>query len=143
MSVRPKMFPEPDQDEEKLSLVSKFTRILIAMNLLPVALNRDKTKARFSLLSLKTMTYLFISYSPFFVFWATFLFPSDYLTEYLKKYPEIYTKFDMVWLLVFTIGSNVIGPLWMVVVAAAFCHLPEVRDYDDDDDDDDDARTNS
>ena len=64
MSVKPKRFPGAEPGEEKMSLVSKFTRILIAINFLPVTLNSEKNKANFSFFSLKTMIYLFFSYSP-------------------------------------------------------------------------------
>lgn len=130
MSVKPKKISEAATDaedkREKMSLLSKLTRILIAANLLPVRLNSDQTRASFSLFSLKTLSFLLVAYSPFLVFYANFLFPSNYLMEYAGIYPEIYSPFDMVWLILFSIGSNVLAPLWMLVVANAFCHLTEI-----------------
>ena len=32
----------------------------------------------------------------------------------------------MVWILLFVIGSNILAPLWMLVVADAFCRLSEI-----------------
>ena len=48
------------------------------------------------------------------------------LYKQIGIYPEIYSPFDMVWLILFSIGSNVLAPLWMLVVANAFCHLTEI-----------------
>ena len=132
MSVKPKRISVgalkdvEKKKRESLSLLSKLTRILIAANLLPVSLNSDQTRARFSLFSLKTASYLLVAYSPFLLFGANFLFPSNYLMEYAGLYPEIYSPFDMVWILFFTIGSNIVAPLWMLIVADAFCSLTEI-----------------
>ena len=130
MSVKPKKISravaDVEEKREKLSFLSKLTRILIAANLLPVKLNSDQSRASFTLFSLKTFSYLLVTYSPFLVFGANFLFPSSYLMKYAGLYPQVYSPFDMVWILLFSIGSNIIAPLWMLVVANAFCHLTEI-----------------
>ena len=130
IKIKPKKVSEAEdgrkEKTEKMTLLSKLTRILIAINLMPVTLDTKRRHAKFSFFSFKSFTYLLISYSPFMVFWATFLLPSDYLAEYLSKYPQIYSSFDMVWLLLFTVGSNIIAPLWMLVAAEALCHMTDV-----------------
>ena len=130
MSVKPKKISravaDVEEKREKLSFLSKLTRILIAANLLPVKLNSDQSRASFTLFSLKTFSYLLVTYSPFLVFGANFLFPSNYLMKYAGLYPQVYSPFDMVWILLFSIGSNIIAPLWMLVSNIANLLLREI-----------------
>ena len=117
-------FAEP---KKGLSLISRVTRILIAINLLPVKVDYDLNVASFSLLSFKTLTYLALSYFPFLLFpGLTFLLQPEYFLAYAQTFPKIYSGFDTIWVLAFNIGSNSLAPLIMLVVARAFPPLSEI-----------------
>ena len=130
MSVKPKKTSEAvnvvDEKKESVSLLSRLTRILIATNLLPVKLNSDQTRAKFKIFSLKTVSYLLVTYSPFLIFGVNFLFPSNYLTEYADNYREIYSPFDMIWIILFNVVSYTLAPTFMLIVANAFVSLTDI-----------------
>ena len=83
--------------------------------------------ASFKLFSLKTLKYLLISYFPFILFpGVTFLLQPSYCLEYTQTMSKVYSAFDLIWFLAFNIGSNILAPLIMLVVAEAFGHLSEI-----------------
>ena len=117
-------FAEP---KEKLSLISRVSRILIATNLLPLKVDYELNVASFKLFSFKTLRYLVLAYFPFILFpGLTFLLQPDYFLAYSQTFPKIYSAFDTLWVLAFNIGSNSVAPLIMLVLAQACPHLSEI-----------------
>ena len=117
---------DEEKTEEDTTIISKLTKLLILSNCLPVSVDFKNKKAKFSFFCLRTLKYLFFSCLPFTILGLILILPPRFLFKYANSYPKIYTSFDMAWLLFYNIGSNVLAPLWMIILSYAFCNLTEV-----------------
>ena len=46
--------------------------------------------------------------------------------EYARQNSEIYWTFDMIWLLLFTFSSNILAPIFIILLAPAFSNLTDI-----------------
>ena len=76
-----KVFP---QKELELSVTSKFTKLLIAFNFLPIYVNEQLSDAKFAWTSLRTLLFILVSYSPSFSVGALWLSQIGFIIEYLE-----------------------------------------------------------
>ena len=77
----------------EVSFVAKFTRVLIAVNLVPVT-RTNSEQIRFSWFSLRTFLFLIGSYSPLVVILISLnIMQADFTAEYYEKSTKIYLKF--------------------------------------------------
>ena len=84
-----KVFP---QKELELSVTSKFTKLLIAFNFLPIYVNEQLSDAKFAWISLRTLLFILVSYSPSFLVGVLWLSQIDFIIEYLEVWNEFNKK---------------------------------------------------
>ena len=113
------------KSKTKMSMWSKFTRILIILNIFPIYRN-NFGNIRFSWLSFRTCLFLIVSYFPLLFIFVCLLTQYEFGTEYIEKSTKIYVKFEILVILVSLTFVYLLSPLQILYLCKPFCKLQEI-----------------
>ena len=109
----------------EMSKFSKWTRILIAVNIIPLY-RRIGEETRFSWFSFRTLLFLIGSYFPIGVITISLFIQSDFLSEYLNKICTVYLKFEVIVIVVSIIFLFLSSPIQVLCLCRLFSQLQEI-----------------